>query len=279
MNEVTTERLTWEWPAGKEVAVCLTFDFDADVGLAWQGLDGKLTSSSELRFGARRGVHRLLEVLAARDLKATFYVPGETALRHPAEVTAVAAAGHQIGHHGHLHLFNDRADEAQQRDELRRGTAALEDLLGERPRGYRSPGWELTPYSLELLVEAGFAWDSSCMGDDRPYVERHGDSSILELPVHWSLDDWVYYGFQRDAFGHMSDPAAMSRVFAEEYRSALRERRLVTYTLHPECSGRGYRALALEQLLDEWVADERAWFATHGEVAAAVALDTDLLTA
>ncbi len=209
MTDDDGKRLSWSWPPGKEVAVSLSFDFDADVGLAWQGLEGRMTSSSELRYGAVRGVHRLLDLLAARDLRATFYVPGETALRHADAVRAVAAAGHEIGHHGHLHLFNDRASEAEQREEMRRGLAALEDLLGERPRGYRSPGWELTPYSLALLVEHGFAYDSSCMADDRPYVERAGEAAILELPVHWSLDDWVYYGFQRDAFGHMSDPAAM----------------------------------------------------------------------
>ncbi len=49
--------------------------------------------------------------------------------------------------------------------------------------------------------------------------------------------------------------------------------------MHPECSGRGYRALALEDLLNQWLADGRAWFATHAEVAAAVELDSGPLLA
>jgi hypothetical protein len=85
--------------------------------------------------------------------------------------------------------------------------------------------------------------------------------------VHWSLDDWVYYGFQRDELGHMGDPGAIARVWLDEFASALGERRLVTYTLHPECSGRGYRALMLERLIGEMRACDRVWFAPHAEVA------------
>jgi peptidoglycan/xylan/chitin deacetylase (PgdA/CDA1 family) len=256
-------------PDGAEVGVALTFDFDADVGLRHLGLEGRMTSASELRFGAARGLQRLLELLAAKSVRGTFYVPGEIAERYPAAVREIDQAGHAIGHHGHVHLFNDRASEREQRDELERGIAALEDVVG-RPVGYRSPGWELTPYSLDLLLDAGFQWDSSLMGDDRPYVAEVERGSILELPVHWSLDDWVYYGFQRDRLGHMSDPDAMMRVWFAEFESAVSDRRLVTYTMHPECSGRGYRALALERFIDRLRDRAKVWFASHAEAAGAL---------
>ena len=256
-----------EWPDGATAAVALTFDFDADVERSWRDLDGRLTSLSELRFGAVRGVFRILESLARADIRATFYVPGRIADAYPEAVREVAAAGHEIAHHGYAHLFNDRASPQQQREELNRGTEALENLLGITPRGYRSPGWELTPDSLQMLVEMGFAYDSSCMGDDRPYFESSRNHRILELPVHWSLDDWVYYGFQRDALGHMADPDVVRRVWLSEFEAALRERRLVTYTLHPECSGRAYRAAMLEDLIGAMRERGAVWFATHGQVA------------
>jgi peptidoglycan/xylan/chitin deacetylase (PgdA/CDA1 family) len=256
-----------DWPNGASAAVALTFDFDADVERSWRNLDGRLTSLSELRFGAVRGVFRILELLAREEIQATFYVPGMIAEAYPEAVREIAAAGHEIGHHGHAHLFNDRASSRQQRDELTRGTAALEDLLGVRPDGYRAPGWELTPESLDMLVEMGFRYDSSCMGDDRPYFERNGEHSILELPVHWSLDDWVYFGFQRDELGHMADPDVVQRVWLREFESAARERRLVTYTLHPECSGRAYRAAMLADLITAMRERATVWFATHGEIA------------
>jgi peptidoglycan-N-acetylglucosamine deacetylase len=256
-----------EWPDDASVAVAFTFDFDADVERSWRDFDRRLTSISELRFGAVRGVFRILESLAREGIRATFYVPGKIAEAYPRAVLEIVAAGHEIGHHGYAHLFNDRASLQQQRDELTRGTEALEDLLGKRPGGYRAPGWELTPESLDMLIEMGFDYDSSCMGDDRPYFETSGDRRMLELPVHWSLDDWVYYGFQRDELGHMADPEVVRRVWLSEFDSATRERRLVTYTLHPECSGRGYRALMLEELFGAMRERASVWFATHGEIA------------
>jgi hypothetical protein len=74
--------------------------------------------------------------------------------------------------------------------ELAQGTRALRDRLGAEVAGYRSPCWELTPQSLAMLAEQRFRYDSSCMGDDRPYYATCGQDQILEFPIHWSLDDW-----------------------------------------------------------------------------------------
>lgn len=258
------------WPHGHEACVALTFDVDADVGLGWRGIAERLTARSEARYGAVRGMPRILETLRRRDLRATFYVPGEIAELHPDLVRAIAADGHEIGHHGHLHLWTDRASAQEQREEVERGLEALERCGVPRPAGFRSPAWELTPETLALLVEHGFRWDSSCMGDDRPYEEVHGDHRILELPVHWSLDDWVWFGFSRDGGGLMSAPDALERTWLLELESALAERRMVTYTMHPECMGRGYRMRMLERMLDAMAAQGSVWFATHGEVAGLV---------
>jgi peptidoglycan-N-acetylglucosamine deacetylase len=255
------------WPGGAPVAVSFTVDFDADVGMDWRRLGGRLTSTSEARFGAVRGIWRLLDLFADKHLQATFYVPGEIARRYPDEVRAVVAAGHEVGHHGHTHLFNDRIPLEALRAEMDEGIAALTDIVGEPPRGYRSPGWELTPATVEMLVDRGFTFDSSCMGDDRPYVEHAGGRSILEMPVHWSLDDWVYYGFTRDGGGPMADPDAMFRCWFREFESAAAERRHVTYTLHPECAGRGYRSRTVGILVDRMRDASDVWFASHGSVA------------
>jgi peptidoglycan-N-acetylglucosamine deacetylase len=256
-----------EFPGGQRVAVSLTFDLDADVGRRWRGLDGRMTKASEARYGVGSGLRRILALLARADITATFYVPGEIAEQHPDAVRAVLDGGHEIGHHGHEHLFNDQVSEEEQRRELERGLAALREVVDDPVSGYRSPGWELTPESFMLLVEHDFLYDSSCMGDDRPYLERVGSLSILELPVHWSLDDYIYYGFDRDSPARVSGPQALLDTWLGEFESALDERRHVTYTMHPELSGRGYRARALEALIDEMRARADVWFAPHRKVA------------
>lgn len=260
------------WPEGARAAVSITFDVDAECGFLCEGEEyaRRLTTLSEARFGPVRGLPRILALLDEHAVPATFYVPGDTAERHGAAVGTILAAGHEIGHHGHLHLRSDRIGADEQRAEIERGFAALERTLGVRPRGYRSASWELTPETLALLGEFGFAYDSSCMGDDRPYVEEHDGVSILELPVHWSLDDWPSFYWGIDGGGTLARPGDVLEVWLAELDAAVAEGRHVTFTMHPEIVGRSYRLPLLRGLLEAVRERSGVWAATHGQVADAV---------
>lgn len=259
------------WPRDAAVAVCWTVDVDADVASAGaiEGAHGR-TTISHGRFGIMRGLPRLLGLLDRFEIPATFYVPGWVALHYRAQLTALSDGAHEVGHHGFLHLRPDQCSPALQRDEIERGIAALTELCGTQPRGYRSPSWELTNETLEILLEHGFSYDSSCMGDDRPYFEMLRERRLLEFPVHWSLDDWPYFSFTGGPEGTLSDVDAWRRSWLLEIEQAVSERRVVTLTLHPEVIGRGYRIAALEQLIGEIREREDVWFARHGDIASIV---------
>jgi peptidoglycan-N-acetylglucosamine deacetylase len=248
--------------------VCVTFDVDAEAGLGAE-LDAhrsRLSTLSEREFGVRRGLPRILELLGEHGLPATFYVPGATAQRHPEAIRAIVDAGHEVGHHGHHHLVSHTLDAADQAAEIDEGLAALQPFLGEAV-GYRSPAWELTPQTAELLVSRGFAHDSSLMADDRPYWVDVGAHRLLELPIHWSLDDVPWFHI-----GSATRPTAASawlEAWTDELAAAAREDRPVTLTFHPEVIGRGYRALALERLLTR-LAETEATVLTHGQLAASL---------
>ena len=140
---------------------------------------------------------------------ATFFTPGHTALAYPGAVAAVQAAGHEIAHHGWIHERPARLALDEERRALERGLTVLERQLGVRPRGYRAPGWDLSPHTVELLLEHGFEYDSSLMGNDyEPYWCRVGDvasptepfrfgtlAPLVELPVSWHLDDFPHFEF------------------------------------------------------------------------------------
>jgi peptidoglycan/xylan/chitin deacetylase (PgdA/CDA1 family) len=247
-------------PGAGEATVCLTFDVDAEAGLGANAREAPalLSTLSERRFGVVRGLPRILDLLDRLELPATFYVPGATVERHRDRIAAIVEAGHEVGHHGHLHLRDADLESHERRAEIEDGLAALR-LIGVVPEGYRSPAWELTVETLELLREHGFRYDSSCMGDDRPYWE--GD--MLELPVHWSLDDWPFFGLGPARAG---DVDLWRRTWMAELDQAAEEGRLVTLTMHPEIIGRGHRMSALAELLRH--ARERGLrFARHRDVA------------
>jgi peptidoglycan/xylan/chitin deacetylase (PgdA/CDA1 family) len=234
--------------------VSFTFDVDGPAGLACRpvagGWAGRLSGISEGQFGITRGLGRVLRELESFGVAGTFYVPGVIAEREPAAVREIAAAGHEVAHHGHEHRPSHTLDAAGQRDEIERGLAALEHCLGERPAGYRSPAWELTPITLALLGEHGFAYDSSLMGDDRPYRLAAGTREIVELPVHWSLDDVPFLAWAPERGGLLGDPRAALAVWSAEHDAARHEDRHVTYTMHPEIIGRAHRIGVLHALLD-----------------------------
>jgi peptidoglycan/xylan/chitin deacetylase (PgdA/CDA1 family) len=233
------------------VSVSVTVDVDGLAGLACRPggpWEGRLTSRSEHEF-VWRGLERVLAVLARHGALATFYVPGVTVAEDPGVFRELAAAGHEIAHHGHAHLPTATLDAAGERDELERGIEALA-AIGVAPGGYRSPGWELTPVTLSLLPRLGFVWDSSLMAEERPY--RLG--ALVELPVHWRLDDVPY-------FAALRDPREVLAIWTAEHDHAGGH---LTYTIHPELTGRGHRITLLEGLLDHVGPT-----ITHGQAAAA----------
>ena len=244
-------------------ALAVTVDVDGEAGLPGGGAayGHRLSARSERAYGVTRGLERVLGALAEFRVAATFYVPGVTALRHPDEIGALAALGHDVGHHGHTHRSPPELTADEQRAEIEDGLAALAGL-GIEPRGYRAPAWELTDTTLAVLAEHRFAIDSSLMGDDRPYRLEPG--GLLELPVHWTLDDAPYFA---------ADPGtdALLRVWRRELELAADEARPLTVTLHPDILGRAHRVDLLRRVLEHatWLEVPTL---THAELAAATRL-------
>lgn len=246
---------------------CLTFDFDAMSGFVARGLTSP-TPVSRGEFGAV-GVTRILDLLAARDIPATWFIPGVVIGTYPDLCRRIADAGHEIGNHGWSHATPLSMTREQERDGLRRGNDAIESVAGRRARGYRSPAWDLSPHSVELLLDEGFVYDSSMMGHDYlPYRARVGDvvsaeepmvfgtaTDLVEMPVSWTLDDYPHFEFVRSREGILPGLANANAVLENwvndfVYLARNLEFGIITYTFHPLVIGRGHRMLALESLID-----------------------------
>lgn len=252
--------------------VCLTFDFDAISGFIARGTPTP-SAISRGEFGPRVAAPRLLKMLGERALPTTWFVPGHTAETFPDAVAAVARAGHEIGHHGWKHVPPATLSRDEEENELVRGIAAIERTCGKRPTGYRSPSWDLSPHSIELMLEHGFTYDSSMMGDDyTPYFARQGDiielekpavfgkpSDLLEMPISWSTDDAPHFEFMRypNAIrpGNMNADQVLGNWVADfDYMQRELDWGVLTYTCHPFIIGRGHRILMLEKLVDTLLA-------------------------
>lgn len=269
------------WPEPFRSALAVTFDLDAEsVMLAIDpSLEQRPSLMSHQRYGPVTGVPRLLSLLAERRIRATFFVPGATAHRHPAAVRAIVEGGHELAHHGYLHeaLTGRSADE--ERSFLERGLEALEAVAGVRPVGYRAPWWELGAHTLDLLAELRFAYDSSLFERDAPYLVGAGGATLVELPVSWALDDWERYAFWPDVTGSgvIARPSEVLEAWWEEVEAVFEVGGCAVITMHPFLSGRPARAKALAALLDRVLGRGDVWIAPCAEVVrhAATALVQD----
>jgi len=247
------------------LTVALTFDHDSiSDGVRRNDPPVKM---SHAEFGVRVGVPRILALLAERRIPSTWFVPGHTLETFPASIDAILDGDHELACHGWFHedFAELSADEtiatlARERDAVIRRT-------GVAPTGWRAPYWSLGPSTLQLVRDAGFAYDSSLQADDYAlYRVRFGDehstttgtrfgdeSDLVEVPVSWQLDDWPHFEPSSETGRDgLSAPSKVLEIWTEElrYAHAHAPGGLLTVTMHPECIGRGSRMAMVERFID-----------------------------
>ena len=138
----------------------------------WPTLESRVTRSTE----------RLLDILDRERVRATFFVLGWVAERHPSLVREIASLGHEIACHGYGHRMIQHLSRPDFERDVTRAKRALEDAVGRPVLGYRAPTFSImraTLWSLDVLIEAGFRYDSSIF----PVVhDRYGIPDAPRFP-------------------------------------------------------------------------------------------------
>jgi peptidoglycan/xylan/chitin deacetylase (PgdA/CDA1 family) len=264
--------------------VCLTFDFDAMTGFIARGMTTP-TPISRGEFGVV-AVPRILALLRKYALHATFFVPGVVVDMYPSACGQIVAEGHEIGHHGYNHVPPTSLSREQEEAGLVRANEAIRRISGRPARGYRSPSWDLSPHTVDLLLRHGFVYESSMMGDDHtPYYARRGDeirldepcvwgpvTPLVEMPVSWTLDDYPHFEFvrtQNTVLPGLMNARSVLQNWIDDYMYMRQvvDWGVLTYTMHPFVIGRGHRMMMLEQLI-KTLSDNGAVFLTMEAAAA-----------
>lgn len=263
------------WPAGARSAAVLAFDLDGPTGAAL--IDGSIWSAPR-RFGEGAydiewAMGRTLDVLAAHDVRSTWFVPAWVVEQWPDEVRAITAAGHEVAHHGYLHEKFADLEAAAQRDVIRRSQAIFEDVFQRPAVGFRTPTGDWSPATPALLAEEGFLYSSSLRDDHAPYLHDSvgGRTPLVEVPARVDLDDYAYFAYARDP----DFPAGGDRIASyASVRSNLRREAAghhavggcIISTFHPKVSATPGRARVLDDFVGVLVA-QRSWIATAEDVA------------
>ncbi|MHC1742563.1 MAG: polysaccharide deacetylase family protein [Syntrophobacteraceae bacterium] len=159
----------------------------------WDSLPSTVAADTEL----------LLDLLGRTGARATFFVLGYVARRHPSLIRRINDLGHEIAYHGWDHELVYQLRPEGFRSILRDGIHLIEDLIGARPIGFRAPQWSIndrSPWALEVLAEEGFLYDSSMaplkfIGNEaypsEPHFRSTSHGPLWEVPP---LTLWTPWG-------------------------------------------------------------------------------------
>lgn len=173
-------------------------DWRPDRGVDWDRLPSTVANDVAL----------LLDLLAAADARATFFVLGDVARRHPTLVQRIANAGHEIASHGDEHRKVATQSRAELAHDVRTSLAVLADLTGTAVGGYRAPYFlsnagEL--WVIDVLAELGLRYDASYVPVRwMPYLGRN----IPRAPYRHPCGLWEFPLPFAERFGGWNLPYA-----------------------------------------------------------------------
>lgn len=138
------------------------------------------------------GTKKILDLLAEKKSKATFFVLGDVAKNNSQLIKEIDKAGHEIGSHGFNHEFIYKQSHGEFKEDLKKSIIILSDLTGKKIITYRAPYFSITKKSLwafDILQEAGIQIDSSIF----PVINhRYGIPKNHRLPYRLKNGLWEF---------------------------------------------------------------------------------------
>jgi peptidoglycan/xylan/chitin deacetylase (PgdA/CDA1 family) len=256
--------------------VNITLDFDAvAIWMSWGATGARALSRGEL--GPKVGAPRLLEIFDRLDIPTTWFVPGHTAETYPDITAKVVEMGHEVGVHGYMHTLDvsdsspNRTGQAltneQVREHMMKAKNAIERVTGYQPVGLRAPAGDYSGDFFVHLLELGFIYDSSNCGEFFPEWCRDRDTlnwdgpnqegneiDVVECPLSFELDDFNYFTFNYgnpNLVGLCTPKQVMNDIWKAQFDYMYDNcpGGVWNLTIHPQCTGWGFRAAEFEKLL------------------------------
>lgn len=245
--------------------VLLTFDnFGESFDLLRYGHAGGAVADGV--YAPRRGVPRVLDLLDKHGVPGTFFTEAWNIRKYGDLAREICARGHEVAAHGWMHERWDELPRDVERDLIERTTETIVDVVGEPPRGWRAPSGLATPWTLELLHELGYRYDSSFGDEDVPYwigIGTDRDEELPELPWQWVLDDAAFFAYP----GAIRRASDVIDLWIDEFDAAYEQTGYYMLVCHSRYIGRPARAVQLERLIDHIKSHADVWFARCDELA------------
>ncbi|MCH7912482.1 MAG: polysaccharide deacetylase family protein [Deltaproteobacteria bacterium] len=225
-----------------------------------------LSAVTEREYGDRAGIWRLLELFQRYQLKVTFLMNGLKVEQFPDIVKEIQGQGHEFSSEGYVHEYSFMYTKDEERESIHKTIKAFEEVLGEKPYGYLSPGHCHTDNTLDLISNAGYVWWADPLNDDVPYTVSANGRKLVVIPYNIAgCHDYSTYGTART-------PRDLLQIWKDQFDYLYMEGergfpKFFSINLHPFVSGVPYRSKVTDEFLQYIKGFPKVWFARRIEIA------------
>lgn len=257
------------WPGGARLALWVipnieVFALDERMPEG-QGRIPDVFAYAKRDYGARVGVFRIMEVLAAHGVRGTVALNSEVCDAYPQIMEEAMKLGWEfMGHNQSNTRRLNEIDPATEQEVIRDTLATIRRSTGEQPVGWLGSGLQETWNTLDHLVGEGCLYVADWVSDDQPFLMDVGGRRLVGLPYSGEINDKPAYETHHRTAEEFE--AMIRRQFDVLYREGARSGRVMAIALHPYLTGVPHRIDALDEALTYICAHEGVWLATGKEI-------------
>jgi peptidoglycan/xylan/chitin deacetylase (PgdA/CDA1 family) len=268
------DRPPLRWPDGRTVAVWVSpnlefYEIDPPRNphrSSWTKPHPDVVGYSHRDHANRVGHWRMAEVMERHGFKGSVSLSVALCQHVPEVVTNAHELGWELFSHG---IYNTRysygMDEAQERAIIEDSIHTVEDLTGQRIRGWLAPALTHTPRTFDLLAEYGLTYTCDLYHDDRPGPVTTASGRLISMPYSLEIND--HYGFFIYNMSPREYAQTLIRQFERLAAEGERSGTVMCIPLHSYLIGQPHRIGAFEEVLRHIAADGRAWITRAGDIA------------
>jgi peptidoglycan/xylan/chitin deacetylase (PgdA/CDA1 family) len=269
------------WPNNARIAISLCFNIEEGSERSFAYGDGvneprgeqirtfgpgirDLATESVFEYGSRAGVFRIFRLLDHYNLKCTAFAAAVALAVNRDAADWLMESGHEVCSHGWRWSEQWTMSREEERERIYWAIELFEKVYGTRPVGWYSR-WGPSINTRELLVEAGFLYDSDAYNDDLPYYVEVKGKNHLVIPYSFTHNDGRFvsgqYSSPTDFFDYLR------RAFDYLWEEGETHPRMMSIGLHPRWVGQPARTSALRDFLKYALGREKVWFARRVDIA------------
>lgn len=260
----------FEWPNGKRMAVMITVLLEtwsdgkaAPYSVQTTSLKPGFVDHSGIawgQYGGNEGLWRIIRTLDRFNVRGTICPNAASAALYPEVIRQAIKSGHEIAGHGH---FQDELmvymEPEQERALIRRSLRMLEEVTGQKTRGWACPVLAWSEHTYDFLAQEKLVWHGEAKDVSMPRKIATKSGSLIALPVSDFADNRVlrsspldYYDVYRETFDYLyrHEPMAM-----------------LPLAVHSHWGGRPVMTAMLQKILTHMSGHPDVWFATGSEIA------------